>query len=306
LRNCRWLRSALVIFCIASGFVGRCAAQDRSLPVSITSEQQRGVSALAQMIQKELLKEKCAGANCQVLVVNLALPSGQTCSACVLLSDSLAKTLGELPDAPTVITRTSFSSFMDRERISYKFLKDREAMKWIGHQFHATDVVFGEVKPENDSLRLNTQVLQFKGKGDSTRTSKEINVEMPLGNLADGLSARESFEPLAKRDLSLVNARPLDASLTAQKNTKLPACFSMPNPRYTQAARDAKFSGSLIVEGIVTRQGKVIEHRIVRGLPFGLNESSIETLSTWRCDPAVQDGVPIAVLVPFEVTFRLY
>ena len=258
------------------------------------------------MIQKELQKEKCAGANCQVLVVNLALPSGQTCSACILLSDSLAKTLGELPDAPNVITRTSFSSFMDRERISSKFLKDREATKWVGRQFHATDVVFGEVKQENDSLRLSTQVLQLKGKGDSTRTSKEINVKMTLGNLADGFSARESFEPLAKRDLSLVNARPLDASLTTQKNTKLPNCFYMPNPRYTQAARDAKFSGSLIVEGIVTRQGKIIEPRIVRGLPFGLNESSIETLSTWTCNPAVQDGVPIAVLVPFEVTFRLY
>jgi TonB family protein len=306
LRNCRWLLPGLAFLWIASGFVGRCLSQEQSLPVSITPEQQNGLTSLAQMIQKELQKEKCAGANCQVLVVNLVLPSGQTCSACVLLSDSLAKTLGELPDAPTVITRTSFSLFMDRERISSKFLKDREAMKWVGNQFHATGVVFGGVNPENDSLRLNTQVLQFRGKGDSTRASKEINVKMPLGSLADGFSAREAFEPLVKRDLSLVNARPLDASLAAQKNTKPPTCFYMPNPRYTQAARDAKFSGSLIVEGIVTRQGKVIEPRIVHGLPFGLNESSIETLSTWRCNPAVQDGVPVAVVVPFEVTFRLY
>lgn len=306
LRICPSLRCAVVVVCLAVGVSARSGAQEQKDSLSLTPEQERVIYNLARAVQNEIKKERCSPSAYEILVTNFALPSGQTCSACILVSDALAKALGESSSGPEVISRASLGTFLDHERISSQFLRDRETMKWLGHQFHATQVVFGVVKLENDSVRLQAQVLEYEGNGDSTRTSKGISVKMPLGNLANGLSARESFQALAKRDLSLINAVPLDASLTAQKNTKLPGCFYMPNPQYTQAAREAKLSGSLIVEAIVTRQGTVIDPRIVRGLPFGLNENSIETLKTWRCKPAVQNGEPLAVVVPFEVTFRLY
>jgi hypothetical protein len=75
----------------------------------------------------------------------------------------------------------------------------------------------------------------------------------------------------------------------AQKGTKPPSCIYMPNPPYTQPAREAKAGG-----------------KIVHGLPFGLNQVSMETVKTWKCNPAIQNGVPIAVIIPFEMNFRLY
>ena len=46
--------------------------------------------------------------------------------------------------------------------------------------------------------------------------------------------------------------------------------------------------------------------RFVRGLPGGLNESAIATIRTWRCEPAVKEDKPVAVVIEMTVNFRLY
>ena len=86
----------------------------------------------------------------------------------------------------------------------------------------------------------------------------------------------------------------------------LPRCSYMPNPPYSENARKFRISGSLLVEAVITSEGKLEDPRIVRGLPGGLNENALATLKNWRCDPALKDGKPVAVVVPFEVNFRLY
>jgi len=302
----RFLYYALLSGFLIAGISCRSSAQEPQNALSVTFEQQGAISSLAQNVREEIKKEDCAGTGCEILVVNFALPSGETCSACILLADSLTKTLSELPVTPNVISRTSFSAFLDEERIPSRLLSQHEALAWVGHQLHANRVVFGTIKPEKEFLVVKTRLLKDGPLGIGPHVSKEISVKLPLGNLAEGLIARESFQPLAKRDLSLINAVPLDASLMAQKNTKPPSCIYMPNPPYTQPARDAKASGNLQLDAIITTEGMVVSPRIVHGLPFGLNQVSMETVRTWKCNPAMQNGVPIAVIIPFEMNFRLY
>jgi TonB family protein len=80
----------------------------------------------------------------------------------------------------------------------------------------------------------------------------------------------------------------------------------MPNPSYSERARKYKANGPLEAEAIVNSDGKLESIRIVRGLPFGLNENTIAAMRTWRCNPAHKDGKPVPTLVQFEVNFRLY
>jgi Gram-negative bacterial TonB protein C-terminal len=306
LRACKFLQRAVLSALVIIGVSGRSSAQEPQNPLSITPEQQSVIFRLAQNVREEIKKEDCASMGCEILVVNFALPSGETCSACMLFADSLSKALSELPDALNVINRTSFSAFLDEERIPSRLLGQHEALAWVGHQLHASRVVFGTMKSEKEFLVVKTRLLKDGPLGMGPHVSKEIGVKLPLGNLAEGLIARESFQPLAKRDLSLMNAAPLDASLMAQKNTKPPNCIYMPNPPYTQPAREAKASGNLQLDAIITTEGMVVNPRIVHGLPFGLNQVSMETVKTWKCNPALQNGVPIAVIIPFEMNFRLY
>jgi TonB family protein len=195
---------------------------------------------------------------------------------------------------------------LNEERIPSKILNQPEALAWVAHQLHASRLVFGTIRTEKEVLLARAHLLKDEGPGKKPHVGKEISVKMPLGNLADGLLARESLPPPAKRDISQMNAEPVDKSRISQKDFKFPSCFYMPNPPYTQSAREAKLSGTLLIEAIITRQGEITNPRILRGLPFGMNQFAIETMKSWRCHPAIDNGVPIAVVVPFEVTFRLY
>jgi len=87
----------------------------------------------------------------------------------------------------------------------------------------------------------------------------------------------------------------------------LPTCFYMPNPPYSDEARKAKYSGVVLVEAVITVDGRVTNPRVIKSPGLGLDDSTTNTMRTWRCKPVTgPNGKPVPVLVPFEVTFRLY
>lgn len=305
MRKNRWL-AAVLIFFVGIGFAGRGTAQEEQSHVSLTAEQRGGIAVFAQSIQKVLKKEKCTKPSCQVLVVNLTISTGETCSACILLSDSLANSLAELPDAPGVVSRISLASFMDQERISSVYLNRQDTQVWIARKLRADRVVLGPLVHKGDSLQLKAKVLRHEHFGNSTETSKEISAKIPVGDLSSGFLPRESYHSLPKRDPSEAQVLTTSSLQGKAQGGALPTCFYMPNPPYSDAARAAKLSGTILLEGLITTDGRVTSPRIIKGLPLGLNESSLEVLQTWRCKAALQNGVPVSVLVPFEVTFRLY
>jgi TonB family protein len=79
-----------------------------------------------------------------------------------------------------------------------------------------------------------------------------------------------------------------------------------PEPDYSDAARKAKFQGSVLLWLVVGPEGRPHNIRVQRSLGMGLDEKAIAAVSTWRFDPARLDGRPIAVEVNVEVSFRLY
>jgi TonB family protein len=80
----------------------------------------------------------------------------------------------------------------------------------------------------------------------------------------------------------------------------------MPNPEYTDNARKKKINGTVIVALIVTAEGTVRDPKIIKSLDQGLDKQAIAAVSTWKFEPATQDGKPVAVHLKTEVDFRLY
>jgi TonB family protein len=80
----------------------------------------------------------------------------------------------------------------------------------------------------------------------------------------------------------------------------------MPTPDYTDPARIAKFQGSLVVLVKISEEGRAEDLKVLHGLPFGLNQTALDTVRTWKFRPATLDGKPVPVQIPIEVTFRLY
>jgi hypothetical protein len=108
-------------------------------------------------------------------------------------------------------------------------------------------------------------VLKHENFGNSTETSKDLRVEIPVGNLGGGFGARESYHALQKRDAPQLDADATEPDSFKRQGIEPPRCNYMPNPEYTDAARAVKFSGTLLLEAIVTKQGALVEARITRG-----------------------------------------
>jgi TonB family protein len=88
-------------------------------------------------------------------------------------------------------------------------------------------------------------------------------------------------------------------------DVKAPKIKSRVEPQYTDVARSARVSGTVLLEAIVTKEGGVRILRVVRPLGYGLEENAAEALSRWSFEPATRMGQPVAVQLSIEVNFQL-
>ena len=79
-----------------------------------------------------------------------------------------------------------------------------------------------------------------------------------------------------------------------------------PEPEYSEEARKAKYQGTVVVRCVVGPDGRVRDIQIPRTLGMGLDEKVIQTVKTWKFEPAKKDGQAVAVMIAVEVNFHLY
>lgn len=84
-----------------------------------------------------------------------------------------------------------------------------------------------------------------------------------------------------------------------------PVPIYKPEPLYTEAARKAKFQGTVVLAAVIDPQGNAKDVRVVRPLGMGLDQNAIEAVQTWRFRPGMKDGKPVAVESQIEVNFQL-
>lgn len=84
-----------------------------------------------------------------------------------------------------------------------------------------------------------------------------------------------------------------------------PVLILKTEPEYSEEARKAKYSGSVLLTIVVDQNGVPRDIRVVRPLGLGLDEKAIEAVRKWRFRPGTKSGRPVAVQAQVEVSFRL-
>jgi periplasmic protein TonB len=84
-----------------------------------------------------------------------------------------------------------------------------------------------------------------------------------------------------------------------------PQLISKVEPEYSEEARKAKFSGSVLLSIVVDEHGLPRDIKVIRPLGLGLDEKAVEAVSRWRFRPGVKGGRPVATQAQVEVNFRL-
>jgi TonB family protein len=78
------------------------------------------------------------------------------------------------------------------------------------------------------------------------------------------------------------------------------------DPDFTDAARQAKYEGSVSIQLIVDRQGNPQNIQVVRHLGMGLDEKAMEAVRHYKFRPAMFQGHPVPVQMVINVNFHLY
>jgi len=85
-----------------------------------------------------------------------------------------------------------------------------------------------------------------------------------------------------------------------------PRAIYDPEPEYSDEARRVKHQGIVVLSVVVDKQGQARDIRVARSLGMGLDEKAVDAVRRWKFSPGTKDGIPVAVQVNVEVSFRLY
>jgi TonB family protein len=278
-------------------------AQASQTPLALTSEQQDQLHDLVARVLQHADKAGCKKSACTMLVANFAGSSGSTSILGMQLADAVSAQLAAMSKGIQVVDRHRLQSYLEKERIPSKFLEEHNAARWLAMENSANAVLVGYLQDVQSGIRLRLQLLdahELVKKTDGKMGSIE---DVTFANLSGDLAPAEPFDQLPGSD---PEHRPTNAASYRDIATTFPRALRAPNPQYTDAARIAKFKGSLILQITISADGQPLDVHVVRGLPFGLNLSSLETVRTWTFQPATSGGAPVPVQTPVEVTFRLY
>jgi general secretion pathway protein A len=118
------------------------------------------------------------------------------------------------------------------------------------------------------------------------RTEMQTNDELPLRN---GLL-----------DISVPGPTPPGASTGG--NLQPPKLVSSPPPAYPLLARTEKMQGVVVIDALVDATGKITDMRVISG-SARLTQAAMDTLRTWKYEPARLNGQPIPLHVQVSINF---
>lgn len=97
-----------------------------------------------------------------------------------------------------------------------------------------------------------------------------------------------------------------DTFRAGRNGVGFPVCVYCPDAKYSEAARKAKFQGVVLLQVVISPDGRATRIQVVSGPGLGLDEEAVEAVKTWRFKPALgPNRIPVAAQIAVEVQFRL-
>lgn len=183
-----------------------------------------------------------------------------------------------------------------------------EPLAKLGHvqsQFLVAVMYYrGEGASKNTLLGYGWMKLAAEGGHEK---AKELLPKLRADMLDEGAAAAErlvaAFTPDALNERLMPRVLPNChyQSMTAPKLDKV----GKP-PRYSNAAREARVSGSVVAELTIAPDGTVRDTRIVRSFPpNAFVDSVLQVTPSWKFSPALKDGKPTTAVHTVSIMFDL-
>jgi len=293
------LPSALLFACVAS--LAHAQALDSVLNHPDKASLDLAALHVAQKIQEAKLTEEP-----NVLVIDFFRSSaGNSSQLGTLLADYLSDSLSNFSRGFKVLDRNSLKDYFTKNWTSLEDLQSREVCLHFGRELGATGIILGTLYEENGMIALR---LHMEGIGPVRRNSDEIGDNDELIRLSLSEQTKDMLFQHGPNYAREPDQIPEESGVlrAGAGGVGMPSCVHCPDAEYSDAARAAKFQGTVVLSIVVTVNGQASSIYVVKGAPFGLTAQTIKTVQGWQFKPALKDGKPVPVRVSLESTFRLF
>lgn len=88
-------------------------------------------------------------------------------------------------------------------------------------------------------------------------------------------------------------------------DVKPPVVVSRVAPVYPEEAKKARISGIVILEVIISAEGRITRTKVLKPLPYGLDAAAEAAARQWTFRPGTLNGVPVEVLFNLTVNMKV-
>src|SRR6267143_3139373 len=254
----------------------------------------------AQKIREANLEERVP----KVLVIDFFRSSpGHSSRLGTLLADRFSESLTAYSAGLNILDRKILKDYLTTNWTTLEDLRSHEVCLRIGRQMGATGVILGTLYEENGQISLT---VHLEGFGPVAKEADifQVTDERARFPVTEEMHAM-LFEPGPNYARKADDIPEEPGVFKSGLGAGWPICTSCASPVYSDAARAAKFQGTVVLSIVVTTVGKAASIFVLKGAPFGLTTKTIEAVQDWRFEPARKDGNPVPVRAQVEVAFRL-
>jgi hypothetical protein len=201
-----------------------------------------------------------------------------------------------LKEGYALAEHNGFDSTLEQNKISRKAFTSPDAVKEIAAKMRVDMIVIGDFRQEQNDYLLHVSAVRAVDGVAFYATDLKFRRTEFLDSLA------KPFPPPGV-------GMPIDLTNPGAKaQVRNPTCDFCPVPQYTGLAREKKLQGTVVFDTLIDQEGKIVALRPRKVLSLGLTEAAFDVITKrWKMEAAkTKDGKPILVIVPIEVTFRLY
>jgi TonB family protein len=229
-----------------------------------------------------------------VVVFDLIGPDGQSLPFGAWLADRISSSLPNVGLQTPVIDRNKLAREISDLDLSQKGvgLEDKARIsEALGADFFV-DGTFGAV---GDHIGIT---LVARNRSD---IKKKVYTSMVNGKILLDTEVETHL------GVTLDSLRPSDGIFKSGiAGMTVPQCDYCPLPQFSVSGVWNKKQGTVILALLISAEGRATQIKVIRSLGSELDQQAIAAAEVYRFRPALDpDGKPVAVLMPYTVTFRV-
>lgn len=254
--------------------------------VSSLRAQQSKLDDLAKQLGKEIAKAEIKSA----VVTDFITLDGDVSQEGKILAARLLDYWRSHNEKFSIVERAKLDALLAEQKLTLKDLENSETLQKVGETLNVEALVLGTVTKNPHGCSLSVLVRRLQDSKLQSSASKSFSQSEFPPNVGRE-APQEPNQPTYRAGLNGVGK---------------PVCEYCPDPEYPDELRRQKIEGAVLLDVIVSVDGRVLDPIVIKAPNDDFARKAIEAVLSWKLKPATGPaGNPVNSRVQVEIRFRI-